>query len=248
MTRHSTTGVALLVSVTALGAVAVAQVASIRKETVRFAKGAAEATIAGRLQGDQTIDYLVGASAGQTLAVALKKTNPQTYFNVLPPGSEDVAMHVGQDGGAYTGVLPDDGNYVVRVYLMRAAARRNEKSDYTLTVGVTGTALAPLAASKDALVPGTRFHASARVACTPPFEAAPGECEAFVVRRGGDGSGTVELRAKGRVVRRILFVAGKPAASDANEALTASRAGDDTTVTFGSGERYVIPDALVRGG
>ena len=49
-------------------------------------------------------------------------------------------------------------------------------------------------------------------------------------------------------MRRILFVAGKPVASDATEAPSAARTGDDTTVTFGSGERYVIPDALVRGG
>jgi hypothetical protein len=249
VTTRTTAGAALLASLVTLGAaVSLAQVASIRKETVRFAKGASEATIAGRLQGDQTVDYVVGAKAGQRLAVALKKTNPQTYFNVLPPGSEDVAMHVGQDGGAFQGVLPDDGDYTVRVYLMRAAARRNERSEYTLTIGVTGQALAPIAASQDALVPGTRFHASATVACTAPFETTAGECSAFVLRRSPAGSGTVELRSKGRIVRRILFVDGKPVASDATEAPSAARTGDDTIVTFGSDERYVIPDALVRGG
>lgn len=36
------------------------------------------------------------------------------------------------------GTLPVDGDYTVRVYLMRSAARRNETAEYTLTVGITG--------------------------------------------------------------------------------------------------------------
>lgn len=67
----------------------------IRKETIQFDKGATSASIKGRLRGDADVDYRVRAGAGQTLAVALKKTNPQNYFNILPPGS-DFAMFVGQ--------------------------------------------------------------------------------------------------------------------------------------------------------
>lgn len=232
------------------GGVAVAQVAGIRQETVQFAKGASQATIKGHLAGDQIVDYRVRAAAGQTLVVKLQETNPQNYFNVLPPGSNDVAMFNGQDGSDYQGVLPDDGDYTVRVYLMRPAARRKEKSDYTLAVGVTGKALRPLAASEDAVLSGTRFHASTTVPCTPPFATAPGQCEAFVIRRGRDGTGTVELRSKGTVVRRVLFVAGRPTTSDAMwmDALTFTRQGDTTVVSLGADERYSIPDVLVAGG
>lgn len=239
------------VAVTVFAATALAQPAPPKREVVQFARGASEATIKGSLQGGQDVDYVVRASAGQTLAVTLKATRGSNYFNVLPPGSSDVAMFVGSMGGStYKGMLPDDGDYVVRVYLMRNAARRNEKSDYTLTVGVTGKALAPVAASKDALVPGTRFHASGTTTCTPPFAMAPGQCDAFVVRRGTDGTATVELRVKGQgnAARRILFVAGKPVASDATEPMTATRQGDDTLISVGADERYTIPDALVIGG
>jgi hypothetical protein len=221
---------------------------AIRKEDIQFHKGASEATIKGRLQGDRTVDYRVRAAAGQTLVVRLRKSNPQNYFNVLPPGSKDVAMFVGQDGRDYKGVLPTDGDYTVRVYLMRAAARRNETGNYTLTVGVTGKALAPLPASKDALIPGTRYHASAPVACTPPFDPKPQQCEAFVIRRGFDGTATVEIRGPGSTRRSILFVAGAPVASDAMDSMAHSRDGDLTVVKFGEDERYEIPDALVRGG
>ena len=220
----------------------------IRKESVQFRKGASEATIKGRIKGDTTIDYRVRAGAGQTLTVALQGSNPQNYFNVLPPDSADVAMFVGQDGGGYKGVLPADGDYTVRVYLMRPAARRNESSDYTLTIGVTGKALAPLAASRDALIPGTRFHASAPMTCTPPFAPKPQQCEAFVIRRGLGGTATVEVRAPGAPTRRILFVGGVPVASDATEPITHSREGDLTVVKIGADERYEIRDALVQGG
>jgi hypothetical protein len=221
---------------------------AIRKETVQFAQGASEAKIKGVLRGDQTVDYRVRAGAGQTLTVALKGSNAQNYFNVLPPGSADVAMFVGQDGGGYKGVLPTDGDYTVRVYLMRPAARRNESSNYTLTVGVTGKPLAPLSAAKDALVPGTPFHASATVACTPPFESKPQQCEAFVIRRGFDGTATVEVRGGNGLKRQILFVKGDPKASDATEPMTFARGGDATVVKLGADERYTIPDALIRGG
>jgi hypothetical protein len=178
----------------------------------------------------------------------MKPSNPSTYFNILPPGAE-AAMFIGSTSGQIaTVVLPDDGIYIVRVYLMRNAARRKETSNYTLSVGVTGKALAALPAAKDALVPGTRFHASAPMACTPPFETKPAQCEAFVIRRGVDGTATVEIRMPNAMRRRILFVAGVPTASDSAEAMTHSRDGDRTVVKFGADERYDLPDALIQGG
>jgi hypothetical protein len=92
-----------------------------RQERVSFAKGASSATIKSQLKGDATVDYLVGASAGQTITVSLTASNGANYFNLLPPGSQDVAMFIGQNGGgSYTGLLPADGDYAVRVYLMRS--------------------------------------------------------------------------------------------------------------------------------
>jgi len=226
-----------------------AQPAPPRQERVSFAKGESSVTIKGQVKGDADVDYLVRAAAGQTISVALKVSNRSNYFNVLPPGSADVAMHVAQDGQPYTGMLPTDGDYKVRVYLMRNAARRNEVSSYELTISVTGHALAPLPASKDALVPGTPFHASASITCLPmPYgDTKPQQCEAFVIRRGTDGTATVEIPSKG-IKRRILFVKGEPVASDSAETMTVTRKGDVTTVKFESGEYYEIVDALVIGG
>lgn len=222
--------------------------AGIRQETVRFPPDATETTVKGRLQGDRTVDYRVRAGAGQRLTVRMKQTHPQNHFNVLPPGSTGEAMFVGQDGGDYSGILPADGAYTVRVYLMRPAARRNEASDYALTIAVTGPPLAPLAASTDALIPGTPFHAASTIPCTPPFATGSTTCEAFVVRRGLDGTGSVEVRSQGRTVRRMLFIGGQPTASDATAPMGSAREGDRTSVRFGADESYAVPEAFLRGG
>ena len=188
------------------------------------------------------------AAAGQTLAVEVTGTNSQNYFNVIPPGSENVAMHVAQDGKGWSGILPSDGDYRIRVYLMRAAARRKESSSYTLTVGVTGKPLPPLPASKDAKVAKTPYHATARVSCTLPYKRDVKSCDTGVVRRGHDGTATFEVMDQTGVQRRILFIAGKPVAADSMDPLTATRQGDLTVVKIGDAERYEIPDAFLNGG
>lgn len=223
-----------------------------RIERVKFAKGATSAVIKGQVKGSGDVDYLVRAGAGQTITVSLKVSNRSNYFNVLPPDSKDVAMYVGQTGEDFKGVLPADGDYKIRVYMVRAAARRNETSKYTLTVSVTGKALEPVPASKDAVIPGTPYHASAKITCVPFIEVfrekKPQECEAFVVRRGFDGTATVEIPQANSIPRRILFVKGKPVASDSSYPVVFSRKDDTTIVTFDSDERYEIPDAFVFGG
>jgi hypothetical protein len=219
----------------------------VRQERVQFAKGATSAVINGQLKGDAIVDYKLRAGAGQTLTVALKKTNSQNYFNINPPAS-DIAMYVGQSGNDFSAMLPTDGDYTIRVYLMRPAARRNESSTYTLTIGVTGQALAPIPASQDAVVAGTSYHASAKINCVPFLETTPRECDAFVIRRGFDGTATVEIAGSHADKRRILFVKGKPVASDATDPLTVTRQGDRNIVKLGTDERYEIPDAFVTGG
>ena len=220
-----------------------------RQEKVQFAKGASSAVIKGHLKGDAYVDYVVGGAAGQTLSVILEETNPQNYFNVLPPESKGSAMFVGDTGEDYTGLLPSDGDYVVRVYLMRPAARRGESSYYTLTIGVTGKPLTPLPAAQDALVSGTSYHATAKIKCVSAYETATQDCDASVIRRDHDGTATVDIAGPAES-RSILFVKGRPVASNALrvEVLSSERRGDLTVVKIGDSERYEIPDALLGGG
>ncbi|MBL8421024.1 MAG: hypothetical protein JNK92_10340 [Dechloromonas sp.] len=220
-----------------------------RSERVHFAKGATATVIKGQIKGYQYVDYRLRAGAGQTLSVEMKTGNAANYFNILPPGSGDVAMFVGSmSGNRFSGVLPTDGDYAIRVYLMRNAARRNESARFALTLDVSGKALPATPAAEDALIPGTPFHASAKVVCTVPFAPKVKECDAFVIRRGFDGTATVEVRWGEGMKRRILFVRHEVVAADSTEAPVFERGSDFTIVRFGSDERFEIPEALVTGG
>lgn len=127
--------IAVLALVAGLTAPALAQDA-VRTERVYFARGTSSAALAGTLRGDATVDYVVGAREGQTMTVSLRASNASAYFNVLPPGSEGEAIDGAANTTRWSGVLPASGDFKVRVYLMRNAARRGETANYTLNIGV----------------------------------------------------------------------------------------------------------------
>jgi len=221
----------------------------IETKRIAFAKGASSASVKGSIRGDRIVDYTLGARAGQSMSVALKTSNPSNYFNVLPPGSE-TALFVGStSGNEWAGVLPADGEYTVRVYLMRSAARRNESASYTLTTAITGT---PASAGPpgDAKVPGTPYHATGEIPCATASGSAQGSCPFGVVREGG-GSGVVTVTKPDGRTRAIFFEKGKATGYDRSQAdsgqFSAGKKGDATTVRIGD-ERYEIPDAVIFGG
>jgi len=215
---------------------------------VQFPKGKSSAVIRGRIVGHHYIDYQVPAGAGQRMTVSLKGSNGANYFNLLPPDSQGTAMAMGESlDNRFEGLLPDDGVYAIRVFLYRAAARRGEQSDFTLSVGVTGTPLKPVSARMDAVLPGTRYHAGTTVPCEPAFTKTR-QCEAFVVRRGFDGTATVELRWDTTWKRRVLFVKGEPRAADVPQAMTFTRNERGWKITFNGDEHFEIPEPLVFGG
>lgn len=235
----------LAVSLPAGGGVAQS---AIESQRVTFPAGADSTPRNGQLRGDQTVDYILRAGAGQILTVELKGSNPQTYANVMAAGT-DTALFIGSSSGnRFRGLLPSDGDVRVRVYLMRPAARRNETSTYSLSLGITGTPLAPVPASRDALIPGTPYHASAEVPCVSGSSGAPARCKAFVIRRATN-SGTVVVTNPEGQKRQFLFVKGRAVASDQPERLSVQRRGDVSVLTLGDNfERFEIVDALVVGG
>lgn len=117
---------------------AIPAAAQITTTNVSFPRGATSTTINGAVKGEATQDYVVRANAGQTMTVQLSGSQI-VYFNVLPPGSNDVALHnSNMDGNVFKGTLSAGGAYKIRVYQMRATGRRGEVGNFRLTVGVTG--------------------------------------------------------------------------------------------------------------
>lgn len=109
-----------------------------RTETVAAAAATSGTVFKGTLKGDDSVDYALAGEAGQTLSVDLSATNASLYFNILPQGSEE-ALFIGSTSGNVADIpLPAAGTYVVRVYLMRNAARRDEVAEYALGIGLAG--------------------------------------------------------------------------------------------------------------
>jgi len=127
-----------LAAFTVVAAIPAAAQAPIKSERVQFPRGASTATVRGTVRGYETVDYIVGARAGQSMSVSLNTSSTSAYFNVLPPRSQEAVFNGSIAGSRFDRRLQDTGDYRVRVYLMRNAARRGERAVYGLTVTVNG--------------------------------------------------------------------------------------------------------------
>jgi hypothetical protein len=219
---------------------------------VHFPAGASSTAVNGSITGRQYKDYRVGLRAGQMFTVNMRTLAGSPYFNILEPGSNDVAIFVGSSSGAnFEARTRMNGNYTIRVYQMRADERRGKEASYRLSIAATGSAAgshqnAPAHRSTDALVPGTPYHAVAPVHCRVDASQQWGQCQAGVVRR--PGSATVHLDTFDGGERTILFRDGRAVSSDASQPIHVTRRSDISVITIGAYEVYEIPDSLPFGG
>ena len=119
----------------------------IRTEAVRFKSGQTSTSIRGTIIGQGSVSYVLGAESGQTMTIALKPSNLATYFNVYEPGKRPGDQALANSGitglpmvpelNRFTAKLPTSGEYTISVYMMRSAARRNERSNYTLDISIS---------------------------------------------------------------------------------------------------------------
>jgi len=223
---------------------------AVQSKPIRFAKGSSSATVHGTIKGRNYMDYKLIAKAGQTMTVKFKTSNFSSYFNVLPPESEDVAIFVGSmNGNEWSGLLDKDGSYTIRVYLTRNAARRNEIANYTLTVGVegkpAGTEEIGEALSSDAKVRGTQYHAVGALTCSMGKQ--PQEQCKFGVIRGTTGNAEVHLKLPGGFERILTFI-GSKVTSNGGDDVKVTKSVDLWSVNVNDYEYYQIPDAVISGG
>lgn len=220
----------------------------VRKERVQFKSGTSGTTLQGTIKGEQTVHYLIRANAGQTMTVNLSTNNGGNSFNIFAPGTlpgNDAAMFIGDiNGNRYEGTLPSTGDYLVQVFLVRSAARRNEVANYRLQINIAGKT------NTDATVPGTNYHATGNVPCSIGNGQPTGSCP-FGVTRKGNGTADVILKKPDGRSRVIFFEKGKAIGADVSQAdpgeFSATKEGDLSIIRIGN-ERYEVPDAVVFGG
>jgi hypothetical protein len=242
---------AVLASALTLLASSVWAQAAITERTLQFAKGQSAGTAKGSLRGDQTVDYVLRAKAGQQMKVRLQ---PATlYFNVLPPGSNDLAIFVGsRDGDTFAGALPADGEYRIRLYQMGAAKGSSKVRNYTLDVSI-GAAAPAAGAAADHVERASqgRFDATGTMPCAWATGQPMSRCDFGVARAGGGTATVVVTRPDGRK-RTIFFEKGQATGADLSQAdgdlqFGVSKEADLFKIQAGR-ERYEFPEAVIFGG
>ncbi|HSE20614.1 MAG TPA: hypothetical protein VLB68_03125 [Pyrinomonadaceae bacterium] len=102
--------------------------AQTKKVNVAFKPGTSSGTYSNTLTGYGTVDFYVKAKGGQTMSIKLSSTNTFLYFNVANgTGDGEAIADNAREVTEWSGQLPADGTYVIRVYLVRAEARRNKR-------------------------------------------------------------------------------------------------------------------------
>lgn len=221
---------------------------NIKKEQVHFDKGTTSKTIESSITGDETVDYVLNVRKGQAINVSMATDNTANYFNIMEPNEEYVAIFNGSiNDNMYEGILNKSGNYTIRVYLMRSAARRNEKANYRLEMIIS-----PLTKpSHDTKVAGTNYHATGKIRCQMGEGQSAGNCDFGVVREG-NGTAQVTITKPDGSTRSIYFENGKAIGYDKSQAdrgeFKASKEGYDLYIIHIGNERYEIPDAVISGG
>ncbi|HHP7230151.1 MAG TPA: hypothetical protein ACFCUY_04755 [Xenococcaceae cyanobacterium] len=226
----------------------------IRQERVQFEPGTSSAVVEESLVGYEIIDYVLNAREGQYMNISMATDNSANYFNILAPGENEVAMfNSSMAENQYEGILPESGDYKVRVYLMRSAARRNEVANYRLEMIIAepgNGASASESPDGDALVEGTNYNATGDIPCAMATEQPTGFCP-FGVTREGNGTGMVTITKPDGRTRAIFFENGEATGYDMAEAdsgeFNAEKQGDLSIIRIGQ-ERYEIPDAVIFGG
>jgi len=246
---------AWFISVLLLAPLTAGAQAQIQKRAVQFKPGETSATLKGSLKGDQIVDYTLRAGAGQVMTVKFKPSNPSAYFNVMAPGA-DAAMFIGSTlGNDFSAELASSGEYTIRVYLMRNAARRNESVNYALDIGVSGDVKKGSAPPSGAVITASsdapaKWDASGHVKCSAGSDKFDRQCGFRVVRDLPRKAADIWIAnvAAGQSTYRYLHYADKVFTSNDKARLAWQRQDDNWWVSADGKEFYFIPDALIHGG
>lgn len=211
-------------------------------KSIFFPAGKNSTTVTGTVRGHSYIDYKLNVLAGQTLKASLNSKRTSVFFNILPPGSTDVAIYNSSgDGNNYSGVADKSGLYAIRVYLMGAAKSENQSVNFGLTVSLIKPATSGNTTT-------TSFDANGQVRSSKG-SAAPGSVMSdFGVKRTGFNKADLYLTYPGSTQRILRFNNGKWTCLSKNCTVTYSKKGDDWHLAINGTYFFIVPEAVVLGG
>ena len=108
---------------------------------VKFQPGNFGTMVSGTITGKEYADYRLGAKGGQEMFVELSVVdtngNGTVYFNILPPGSDGVAIYnSSMDGNSTKIKLPANGDYTIRVYHMGNDEDTGKTSGFNIDLSI----------------------------------------------------------------------------------------------------------------
>lgn len=108
---------------------------------VTFEPGNYGTMVSGSVTGHDYMDYKLAAKSGQKMFAELTVSGGNgsgtVYFNILPPGSDGVAIYnSSNDGNSTTISLPDSGTYTIRIYQMGDDEDSGKTNDYNLDLSI----------------------------------------------------------------------------------------------------------------
>jgi hypothetical protein len=135
--RTALFGALLAISAISAASPAVAQ----QRVDIRFEPGRSGTTINGTITGRQYIDYVLRARGGQRMNVRLNvegsNGDGSAYFNILPAGMNYDGLFIGsRDGRTASVILPRDGAWAVRVYLMGNDKDARKTVGYSIAISI----------------------------------------------------------------------------------------------------------------
>ncbi len=88
------------------------------------------------VDGFNEVSYVVALREGQSLQVSLASNNISNCFDIYAPGATKPFYSSGDSGNTHQLLATTAGDYVVRVFLLRLAARDNQSAQYTLELNL----------------------------------------------------------------------------------------------------------------
>ena len=124
--------IAALAFLAVLAAGVITRAEDAPKKPQRIEASAGEVTQKGEIKGEESLEYVISAQVGQSLSIVLEASNRSAHFDVVGPGSE-TPFYVGAvSGDRFQQNVRENGDHLVRVYIVRRAARKGESASYSI--------------------------------------------------------------------------------------------------------------------
>jgi hypothetical protein len=105
---------------------------------VTFDEGSTERSFDDTIGGFEEVSYVVPLRQGQSLFVSLASNNISNCFDIYAPNVTKPVYVGGDSGSTHRLLARTSGDYRVKVFLLRLAAREDQSAHYTLELKVAG--------------------------------------------------------------------------------------------------------------